>query len=382
MANVAKHISAARLIRIQLKSGYIREAPESYVFLQRYPPVTRDEKPPVEKFKVTHLPYMSLYDKAVEKNAQYADERIYPAYWKAEPEALKLAKKQYQLMQQGIDEDTAYVRAKKYVISLESAAYEETEQILNMMKEKGASISFVTDESLLAEITHWREVLRDSRFSQLSLSDRGTIDHLIQVKILKWDEAERERRIKDPIFNRQFQELRAAVFPEIRIELNLQQEEALSRQRQSFKSDIFNKYRINESQLSSAAPFFLEDYVFYFNKLKEEPLLTKWGENDRSTFFRWIVNTLALRDVLKTSSSSRVQNYLEDIRNKFFPMVKYPERVTEFSLPDVTGLKAVLYQHDVGYRKQNEKVYVRRFYRIPALLFPKETAEPVRGYKQ
>ena len=93
------------------------------------------------------------------------------------------------------------------------------------------------------------------------------------------------------------------------------------------------------------------------------------------------MNTLALRDVLKGNSASRVQHYLEDIRNKFFPMVKYPERVDEFSIPDVRGLKALLYQNDVGYRNQNEKVYVRRFYRLPALLFPKETAEPVRGYK-
>ncbi|CAE7425847.1 unnamed protein product [Symbiodinium microadriaticum] len=381
MANVAKFQSAARLIRIQLKSGYIREAPESYLFLRRYPPVVRDEKPPVEKFTTTHLPYMGLYDKAVERNALYADERAYPAYWKAEPEALILAKKQYQLMQHGIDEETAYVRAMKYVNNLESAAYEETEQILNMMKEKGVTVSIVADDSVLDEIAHWRQVLADTRYSKLGLAEKGAIDYLIQTKILKWDEIQRERRMKDPIFYKQFQELRASVFPEIQSELSIHQAEALAKERTKFKSEVFSKYRVNESQLSSAAPFFLEDYEFYFRKLQSEPLLTKWNESDRSTFFRWIVNTLALRDVLKTSSSSRVQHYLEDIRNKFFPMVKYPERASEFQLPDVQGLKALLYKNDIGYRKQNDKVYVRRHYRLPALLFPEETAEPVRLYK-
>ena len=107
----------------------------------------------------------------------------------------------------------------------------------------------------------------------------------------------------------------------------------------------------------------------------------KWLESDRSIFFRWIVNTLAMRDVLKNSSPSRVQHYLEDIRGKFFPMVKYPEKAESYNLPELQEMKAMLYKNDVGYRKQNEKLYIRRFYRLPALLFPEETSEAVRSYK-
>eukprot|EP00602_Paraphysomonas_sp_CaronLab_P000723 CAMPEP_0185027710 /NCGR_PEP_ID=MMETSP1103-20130426/12933_1 /TAXON_ID=36769 /ORGANISM="Paraphysomonas bandaiensis, Strain Caron Lab Isolate" /LENGTH=650 /DNA_ID=CAMNT_0027561817 /DNA_START=166 /DNA_END=2114 /DNA_ORIENTATION=+ len=331
--------------------------------------------------KTTHLPFIKLYNKAIERDAVYSDERVYPAYWHQEPQALKLAKKQYQLMQQGVDEETAYVRALRYVEGLESAAYEESEKILEMMKEKGVSVVFAADEALIRDVGMWRERLADTRFSKMSLEEQGELDYLVQTRVLKWQQGERERRMKDPIFYKQFQEIRAAIFPEINTENRLKREEQLARQRHNFKVELFRKYQVNETQLSPGAPFFLEDYVFYFNKLKSEPLLNNWDEEERSLFFRWIVNTLAIRDILKSSSSSRVQAYLEDIRNKFFPMVKYPERAEEFTLPDINGIKAVLYKNDVGYRRQNDKVYVRRFYRLPALLFPETTAEPVRMYQ-
>jgi hypothetical protein len=50
-----------------------------------------------------------------------------------------------------------------------------------------------------------------------------------------------------------------------------------------------------------------------FNKLKKEPLLVNWNENDKSIFFRWIVNTLgkfllnginSVYDGIKKSNSS------------------------------------------------------------------------------
>lgn len=380
MSNLQKNI--ARLIRVQLKTGYIREAPLAYLFLQRYPPVVRHTKPPIEKIKTEKLPFMRLYDKAVERNAIYADERVYPAFWQHEPQAMVLAKKQHQLMRSGLDEDTAYVRAMRYVEELESAAFEEVEEISSMLKSKGASVTFAADEDLAEAINYWRERLRDTRFSKLLEAERGEIDHLIQTKVLKWNEVERERRMQDPIFYRQFDDLRTCIFPEIAAEVNATIMEDVVKQRKIFQNELFNRYRVNENQLSPATQFFYEDYQFYFNKLKKEPVLMNWNDSDRSTFFRWIVNTLAVRDVLKNSSPSRVQHYLEDIRNKFFPMVKYPEKVSSYTLPNIQDLKAALYKNDVGYRKQNDKLYIRRFYRLPALLFPSETNELVQSYKK
>jgi len=377
-----RRLNATRLIRIQLKTGYIKEAPLAYVFLQRYPPVSRQTKPPVEKVTTESLPFMKLYDKIIERDAIYADERVYPAFWQHEPQAMILAKKQHQLMRAGLDENTAYVRAMRYVEELESAAYEEAEEITKNIKSKGAAIAFAADEDIAHGVTYWRERLSNTRFSKLTNAEKGALDHLIQVKILKWNEVERERRMQDPIFYRQFDELRCALFPEIAAEVNFAKMEEVTKQRMVFKNELFDRYDINENQLTPATFFFYEDYQFYFNKLKKQPILLNWSESERSTYFRWIVNTLAIRDVLKTSSPSRVQLYLEDIRNKFFPMVKYPEKAGSYHLPEVHDLKAALYENDIGYRKQNDKLYIRRYYRLPALLFPEETSEPVRSYRR
>jgi hypothetical protein len=382
MARQVKNWSVGRLIRLQLKSGYITEAPPEYTFLQRYPPVFSETKPPVEEFKVRDIPAVRLYDKAVERNAVYEDERIYPAFWRQEPQALALARKQYLLMKKGLDEETAYVRAMRYVDELESKAYEETEKVFNVMKEKGAEFLFSHNESVMDEIFRWRARLKEIRYSKLQKYEQGELDEFILSKILQWGEMDKERRMKDPIFHQQFERLRAEIFPEIDSEATIEKHEQLTRARQSFKIEIFKKYQINDAQLSPALPFFLEDFRFYFEKLRIEPDLNKWPEPERAPFYRWIVSTLAIREILKNGSSTRVQAYLDDLRVKFFPMVKYPERVNKYVLPDIQGLKALLYQNDIGYKKQGEKVMVRRFYRLPALLFPEETAEPTAAYAE
>jgi hypothetical protein len=379
MASLQTSVNTLRMLRIQLKSGYIKRAPVEYLFLQRYPPVSSTSKPAVEKYIETSSPIAELYEKAIGKNAIYADERVYPAYWQQEPTAFTLAKRQYQLMKQGLDEEAAYVHALRYVEELESQAYENVKQLEQHLQEKGAEAVYASDESLMQDITFWRARLAATRYSNMTLGDQGQVDYLIQTRVLKWQEVERERRMTDPIFYQQFISVRSLIFPEIAAERELKHLESLERSRQNFKTEIFNKYQINETQLTPSSPFYLEDYQFYFDKVKSQPNLTTWNESDRSTFFRWIVNTLALREVLKNSASVRVQSYLEDLRNKFFPMIKYPERT--YDLPDIAGLKALLYANEVGYKKQNNKFYIKRFYRLPSLLFPEETAEPVASYR-
>jgi hypothetical protein len=379
MASLQSTVNSLRMLRIQLKSGYIKRPPPEYLFLQRFPPVFRTSKPSVEKFIDEKSSVGELYEKAIGRNAIYADERVYPAYWQQEPTALTLAKRQYQLMKNGLDEETAYVKAMRYVEELESKSYENAKNLEKLLKEKGANVVYAADESLMQDITFWRARLADTRYSNMTLGDQGQIDYLIQTRVLQWQEVERERRMTDPIFYQQFINVRSGIFPEIATERELKHLEQLEKSRQHFKMDLYKKYQVNETQLSPSSPFYLEDYQFYFEKVAGNPNLTTWSESDRSTFFRWIVNTLALREVLKNSASVRVQSYLEDLRNKFFPMIKHPERT--YALPDIQGLKAVLYKNEVGYKKQNDKLYVRRFYRLPALLFPEETAEPVPSYR-
>lgn len=49
------------------------------------------------------------------------------------------------------------------------------------------------------------------------------------------------------------------------------------------------------------------------------------------------------------------------------------DSVGRFPVPTVDSIKKLLYQNQIGYKVVNGKVYVRMLYRIPALLFPKET---------
>jgi hypothetical protein len=106
------HFNVMRTLRIQLKSGYLRDEPPSYTFMKRYPPLDRSDSPPVRKLELNSIPYMRLYEDAVAKNPLYADDTVFPAYWQQEPTALTLAKKQYELMRQGI---YAYVCIYVYV---------------------------------------------------------------------------------------------------------------------------------------------------------------------------------------------------------------------------------------------------------------------------
>ena len=68
-----------------------------------------------------------------------------------------------------------------------------------------------------------------------------------------------------------------------------------------------------------------------------------------------------------------LQRYLDCLRAQFFPMIQFPNRANEFILPSITNLKSLLYNNDIGYKTVDEKCYVRRYYRLPALLFPLET---------
>ena len=83
----------------------------------------RDTAPINKSIDIKTIPYLKLYKQAVAKNPIYTDERVYPAYWQQEPQALTLAKKQYELMQNGVSEEDAYQQSLDYVEVLEDKAY-------------------------------------------------------------------------------------------------------------------------------------------------------------------------------------------------------------------------------------------------------------------
>ena len=341
------------------------------MYMKRYPPLMRDTAPINNNININTIPYMKLYKDAIEKNPIYADERVYPAYWQHEPQALTLAKKQYELMQKGISTDDAYKQALEYIEVIEDKAYDNLKLFLSSLENDGHAVKrpWSADTTLVNDINELREKLTTKNYNELELEDQGTIDYIIQTKILKWNEVDRERRMKDPVFNMQFDKLRKVVFPEIQAQENI---DRLKNHEQT-KDNILTLFNINKDKLCTQAPFYHDDYVYWFEKLKAVPLLTKWSELDREGLSRWIIDVLAYREVLEKSSNEDLQKYLDDLRSHFFPMVKYPEKASTFTLPSTSDMKALLYNNDVGYKMVTSKLYIKRFYKLPVLLFPTET---------
>ena len=366
-----QNLNILRTVRLQLKSGYLKQEPPSYTFMKRYPPLSRDTAPPVRKIERINIPYLKQYEGVLAKNPMYADERVYPAYWQHEPQALTLAKKQYELMEQGMSEEQAYDAAVQHVETLESQVYEDMKALLEKAGQQDARQPFLAtaDPALLEAIAALRAKLKETPYDQLDAADQGEIDHIVQTKVLKWNEVERERRMKDPLFVLQFERLREAVFPEMVVAAAAHRVKS----RDDFKNELLNLFAVSRSRLCTAAPFYYEVYVSFFAKLKAEPLLGRWNERDREVLSRWIIDTLALREIVEKSPTAKVQRYLDDLRAQFFPMVRYPDRAASFDLPSTADFKALLYANDVGYKRDNNKLFVKRFYRIPLLLFPRET---------
>ena len=320
-----------RLVRIQVKTGYLRAEPESYVFLKRYPPLNRDSASPIRKLKISSIPYLRLYEDAVAKNPRYLDERVYPAYWQQEPTALTLAKKQYELMKQGLSEKDAYEGALQHTQNLENRAYEEMKAVIAKSGNIEELKSVKEDDELAKSMKTFKTLLREVDYDDLDLKDQGEIDFVLQTKILGWREVERERRMKDPVFVTEFEKLKRSLFPDqSKISIARRPEE-----RNNLKNDLLMYFDVSENKLCTNAPFYYDDYLFYFQKAQAEPLLGRWNIRDRQNFSRWITDTLALREIVEKSVTSVVQRYLDDLRAQFFPMVRYPDRASTFSLPEI-----------------------------------------------
>ena len=153
------NFNVVRQIRLQLKTGFLRKEPPEYTFLRRYPPMNRDRAPPYHKVPFKQIPYLKLYEKAVQRNPLYDDEKVYGGYWQQEPQALTLAKKQYEYMQEGLSEDDALAKATAYVNDLESKSYEEVKGMVEILKERKMGLPFFDDLTLVGDISMWQTKL-------------------------------------------------------------------------------------------------------------------------------------------------------------------------------------------------------------------------------
>jgi hypothetical protein len=346
-----------RVLKTQLKSGFMRSEPLEYYIMRRSPPLHKDSAPMFgfdqeESAKKYNFSYLKYYYSAVKKNPRLADEHVYPAFYRHEPQALTLARRQYELVKEGMKEEDAYQKAVAYVGDLENAAYVDIKSKVAIFQKIGTRESIVSDPEVLDTVMKWRSLLAEVSYDELDEADQGSLDFFVQTKILKWDEVARERRMKDPAFYMQFVKLLDSLFPNCGAsktgDYDLSSEEVMGQ--------VKSALNVKLDKMKPFTPFYIDDYVFLLNKVKDQPLLTRWTERDRENISRWILDTLAIRDVLENSSTPKIQAYLDDLRAFFFPMIRYPSLATEMVIPSVADFKAALYDNDVGYKTQNGKV--------------------------
>ena len=365
---MSKNANIFRSLRLKLMTGYLTKEPAEYTFMKRYPPLNRDTQSPVRKVKARKLPFLRLYDQIMERNPIYADERVYPGFWQQEPQALQMAKIQHSLIEAGIDEEEAYHQAVSRVTHLENDSYEGVRKLHDQLSKEGVSISTILSSENTTSIDSFRRLLSTCDYDDLDLADQGNIDYFVQSKILKWNEVERERRMKDPIFVVCFRKLLRSIFPEMRA-----YEIGDDKRHEHFKSSLFSFYGVEKKDMRPSSKFYYEDYKRYFEKIKNAPELHSWSVEELDELTKWITSTVALPHVLQNPSVS----YVELLQNQFFPMLVSNKDAKDFHLPSNDELKALLYENDVGYKNEDDMLYVRRFYMLPSLLFP---AEFLAGY--
>merc|ERR1711968_114944 len=111
---------------------------------------------------------------------------------------------------------------------------------------------------------------QSTSYDDLDLAIQGEIDHFIQTKILKWNEVERERRMRDPMFAINFEKVRCLI-------LDLEQNNE-----QKMSEDTVEKLPVlpQIAKLSTKERFFYEDYVFHFENMKQGIINETCSESD------------------------------------------------------------------------------------------------------
>lgn len=333
--------------------------------MKRYPPLNGNRQNVTRPIQAKNIPYLKLYDKVVERNPLYVDERVYPAYWEQDVTPLAIAKRQYDLMQQGMSEEDAYYKAQEYVEELEGKAFDEMQALINAALSMGATSSFATDEAVAADIARWREKLADVPYNELSLADQGEIDHLVHSKILKWNAVHTEIRMKDPVFYSTFRELRAVIFPMI-----TETDDELAR---TMPSREVENERVDTRSRRTNLMFYYEKYAEFFGQFKANPDTLRWTNIEREKLSKWVNDSLSIRQATDELQGRSIADYREEIKSQFFPMIRFPDAVASFQLPSPDQLRQTLFEHGVGYRTDSNGLFIHRFYKLPRLLFPAET---------
>ena len=148
-----KQLSLIRTIEIQLKNGFLKKAPEEFDFMKRYPPISRDDSAGLRKINNKTVPILKYYKEALYRNPQFEGEHVYGDYWRDRPLAVILAQKQFEYVQEGMDEEKAYHKALNYMHEEENKSYVQLKNTVETVKSKfQARKSFTSDVSLSKSI--------------------------------------------------------------------------------------------------------------------------------------------------------------------------------------------------------------------------------------
>ena len=229
----------------------------------------------------------------------------------------------------------------------------------------------MSDPAIIGMITFWKQKLAKVKYSEMDLADQGEIDHFIQTSVLKWNEVERERRMRDPMFVLNFEKVRNAIFPDIVAE----ESEKFTNNFSTFKQKVAVVHQEKHVlRWKTSKPFYYEDYVKFFNILKNEQnprdkisILS----SEMKELTTWVTETLAVKDVLESSNVGDCHDYVKMLKANFFPMLRDLNSEKEYEVPNERSFRMILYENQIGYKRDDSgKLFVKRFYRIPSLLFP------------
>jgi hypothetical protein len=369
---MVNRVSILRNIRIQLKTGFMREIPSSYDIIRRVPQLNGARTPEYLQFQKKKIPYSHLYEKVLERNPKHWDEGVYAAYANTETtEALAIAKMQYQYIQDGFSEDDAYEKAVKYVNSIENLSFKELKKVLDILKAQGARAPVLHHNNIVVgqQLAAWQAHLAETPYEGLSLIEQGELDKFTQIYILGWNEIQRERRMKDPVFVTYFEKVRKELYPPSP-ELQKQMDTAFE---EEYKRRLLTLASLNPDKMTTTKPFYIEDYIYYYNALREKPNYhVDWKFEDKERFEQWFADTLLYQSILESEDLRAINQYTESTRASFFPMLAFPKRIASLPSLSMDSVKALLYQNEIGYKKDEGKTFVKRFYRLPYLLFPRE----------
>lgn len=105
----------------------------------------------------------------------------------------------------------------------------------------------------------------------------------------------------------------------------------------------------------------------------------------------WCRQTLIVSPPERKFSEANYNSYLKKVQLNFFPFLKYSKSmfdkksskfddanyqqqlkyISDHSIPDLDTFRRILFRNGIGYQlNEDGKLYVKRFYRIPALLWP------------